>query len=199
MGEVYFNKFREKKGLVLLDIEATKVYEEVAKEILENSESEDFQNNRDLLYKKLEEKFDNSSDDFERLVIAYSFITGIYFIRSGLNTQGALDVYKGSDGKRFKEFSNVAIDSAFKLCNQLIEQKTQYRLCKELIDLGLAVSDTTHKEKIKNAILKYVEDIEIDKNDEKLAVFQFEFLVPAVGYLLDSKEYKEKKRIEFKN
>lgn len=140
------------------------------------------------MYQKLEERLDNSNDDFERLIIAYSFKSGIYFMMYGLNIFGKLDVYKGKDGKRLNEFSKIVIENAIKLSNQLIKNETQYRLARSVFEL---VIEKKWNNEIQENIITYVQNIKLDSTNEKLIVFQFEFLIPALNYLLSSNKFKE--------
>lgn len=187
----WIDYFMQSNDLLLLELEAVKVYEAVVKEISEKAEVKDFQEARRLLYQKLEERLDNSNDDFERLIIAYLFKSGIYFMIYGLNTVGKLDIYKGKDGKRLNEFSKIVIENAIKLSNQLIENKTQYRLARSILELAI---EKKWNNEIQENIVAWVQNIELDLSDEKLAVFQFEFLVPALNYLLSS-NFEEKNQL----
>jgi len=216
----FIDVFVEATDLFFFELEAVKVYRDIEEEISQNSSTEDFQNNRQLLYQKLEEKFDTTDDDFVRFVIGYSFKTGICFF-GGLSPEGKCDIYKGKTGKRLKEFADTAVCSGLKLCNELLEKSSQYRLCEGMIERILeSAVDKQAENQIENQIIAWVEKIQLEISeadskkvkvglegrpinpkavqpaeigyDTELLIFKFEFLIHAIAYLLDSKTYSDK-------
>lgn len=187
--ENWLSYFMDSTELLIFEIAAVEVYDEIVNDIAENDSVTNFQEKRNLLYNELEKLFDSSNDDFVISVIGHSFKTGIYHIMNGLSTQGNLDIYKGKTGKRYKEFTDKALNSSLKLAEQLIIHETQFRIASSLIEVALQCADKVGKEQIKKQLEKLIHLIKFKEN-KALSVQKFEFLIPAINFLLEDKKYR---------
>lgn len=165
---------------------ALEVYEDTSKKIAEDDTEDDFHAKRKQLYIELEKRFDSSNDTFVRLVIAYSFISGTYFMTNGLNITGRLDKY--SD-KRYTEFVSTVIDSALNITQKLVKKEIQYRFSTDLIGIALELSSNQNKEVIINQVNEFVSQTSLS-NDKVLSVKKVEFLVPAIKLLIEDKKFR---------
>lgn len=168
------------------ELEALKVYEDIVKKIAEDDNASDFQSKRKLLYIELEKRFDSSQDKFVRLVIAYSLISGTYFMMNDLNTTGKLDRYSG---KRYTEFVSAVIENALDISQTLIEKEIQYRFVTDIISVALELSSKQNRDTIINKVNEFVNQITFD-DDEILSIKKIEFLVPAINLLLEYKRFR---------
>lgn len=184
---------------LFLNFEAIKVYEHEWERINQDEKIIDNQNKYKRLQKELEDIFDKSDDDFVKVIIGIAFVKGFYFSYTGCLSEAGYekkDIYKGTNGKRFKEFSDKSVDCALRLCNELLSNDSQYRLSRDLIGVAMACSiDRQSEKKIAHEIEKWANSIFLDENNEKLSVLRFEFLIPNINYLLDSKIYKDKEKL----
>lgn len=165
---------------------ALDVYNDIVKLIAEDSSTNGFQEKREKLYTELEKQLDSSKDDFVRLVISYSLISGNYFMYNGLSVSGKLDRYSG---ERYTEFTSIAIENAMKIVKKLLENEVQYRLAVNLIEIALELSNKKNKKKIVEEINDFVYKISIDDN-RPLSVKKIEFLVPAINLLLEDTTFR---------
>ena len=165
---------------LFLNFEAIKVYEHEWERINQDEKIIDNQNKYKRLQKELEDIFDKSDDDFVKVIIGVAFVKGFYFSYTGCLGEAGYekkDIYKGTNGKRFKEFSDKSVDCALRLCNQLLSNDSQYRLSRDLIGVAMACSiDRQSEKKIAHEIEKWANSIFLDENNEKLSVLRFEFL-----------------------
>lgn len=168
------------------ELVALSVYEDILKKIAENDDKGVFRSNRKLLYAELEKQFDSSNDDFVRLVIAYSLISGTYFMINGLNTTGKLDRYSGN---RYTEFTSTAIDNAMDITQKLLKKEIQYRVATDLIEIALELSTKQKKKDIINEVNEFVNRISLS-DDAILSVKKTVFLVTAINLLIENKKFR---------
>ncbi|HHQ1148599.1 DUF4209 domain-containing protein [Listeria monocytogenes] len=169
------------------ELVALEVYEDIATKIVEDNNEDDFQAKRKKLYEELEKRFDSSEDDFVRLVIAYSFISGTYFMINGLNTTGKLDKYSG---KRYTEFVTTVTNNAINIAQMLIKNEIQYMFATDLIGIALEVSNKQTKNSIANKVNEFVKQTILSKDEAELSVKKVDFLIPAINLLLEHKEFR---------
>ncbi|MCH5002080.1 DUF4209 domain-containing protein [Listeria monocytogenes] len=169
------------------ELVALEVYEDIATKIVEDNNEDDFQAKRKKLYEELEKRFDSSEDDFVRLVIAYSFISGTYFMINGLSTTGKLDKYSG---KRYTEFVTTITNNAIEIAQTLIKNEIQYRFATDLIGIALKVANKQTKNDIANKVNEFVKQTILSKDEAELSVKKVHFLIPAINLLLEYKEFR---------
>ncbi|EPM6849795.1 hypothetical protein ACTPF5_002457 [Enterococcus faecalis] len=169
------------------EVVALEVYEDIAAKIAEDNNEDDFQAKRKKLYEELAKRFDSSEDDFVRLVIAYSFISGTYFMINGLSTTGKLDKYSG---KRYTEFVTTITNNAIEIAQTLIKNEIQYRFATDLIGIALEVANKQTKNDIANKVNEFVKQTILSKDEAELSVKKVHFLIPAINLLLEYKEFR---------
>ncbi|EDO0512859.1 hypothetical protein GN336_02490 [Listeria monocytogenes] len=177
----------EENETLYFNLVALEAYADIATKIAEDSNEDDFQVKRKRLYEELEKRFDSSEDDFVRLVIAYSFISGMYFMKNGLNTTGKLDKYSG---KRYTEFVTTITNNAIDIAQTLIKNEIQYRFATDLIGIALEVSNKQTKNSIANKVNEFVKQTILSKDEAELSVKKVDFLIPAINLLLEYKEFR---------
>lgn len=177
----------EENETLYFDLEALEAYADIATKIAEDNNEDDFQAKRKRLYEELEKRFDSSEDDFVRLVIAYSFISGTYFMINGLNTPGKLDKYSG---KRYTEFVTTITNNAIEIAQTLIKNEIQYRFSTDLIGIALKVENKQTKNDIANKVNEFVKQTVLSKDEAELSVKKVHFLIPAINLLLEYKEFR---------
>ncbi|MGN5996939.1 DUF4209 domain-containing protein [Enterococcus faecalis] len=178
----------ERNETVYFDLVALKVYEDIVTQIAEDNNEVDFQAKRKALYEELEKRFDSSEDDFVKLVIAYSFISGTYFMKNGLSTSRKLDRYSG---ERYTEFVTTVTDNAINIVQMLIKNETQYRFAVDLISIALEVSTKQTKTSIVDKVNEFVKQMILSKDAAELSVKKVDFLVPAINLLLKHKKFRK--------
>lgn len=177
----------EEKETLYFDLVALKAYEDIVIQIAEDNNEADFQAKRKLLYEKLEKRFDSSENDFTRLVIAYSFISGTYFMINGLNTTKKLDKYSG---KRYTEFVTTITNNSIEIAQKLIKNEIQYRLATDLIGIALKVANKQTKNDIAYKVNEFVKHTILSKDEAEFSVKKVHFLIPAINLLLKYKEFR---------
>lgn len=168
------------------ELTALEVYKDISKKIAEDDTQGDFHAKRKQLYIELEKRFDSSNDTFVRLVIAYSLISGTYFMTNGLNITGILDKYSG---KRYTEFVSTVIDNALNIAQKLVKKEIQYRLVTDLIRIALELSSKQNKKARINQVNEFVSQTSLN-DDKVLSVKKVEFLVPAINLLIEDKKFR---------
>lgn len=189
MRENWLSYFTNSKEILNFECVAIEVYDDIAENVAKDKSVADFQNKCNLLYSELENLFDSTIDDFVITVIGHSFKTGVYHIMNGFSGQGILEIYKGNNGKRYREFSEKAIKSSLKLVEQLIVDEKQFRLSSSLVEVALDCADKHEKEQIKKHLSEWIHKIRFN-HDNTLSVSKTEFLVPAINLLLEDKKYR---------
>lgn len=189
MRENWLSYFTNSKEVLHFESVAIEVYDDIVKSVAEDESVVDFQDKRNILYREMEKLFDSTDDDFVIAVIGHSFKTGVYHLMNGLSGSGKLDIYKGNNGKRYREFSEKAIRSSLKLVEQLISGDAQFRLASSLVEVALACANKNEKEQIKKLLEEWISQIKFD-GDEMLSVNKFGFLLPAINFLLEDKKYR---------
>lgn len=192
MRDNWLENFVNSNKPLHFDLEAAQVYDDLFKKVADDKNFETFQEKRNALYNELETRFDSTSDFFIKTVIGYSLTTGIYFITEGLSTGGIMDKY---NGQRFREFADMAANSAIQLVEELVSRKKQYRLASSLVGIALNSADKKNTNTVKNKLSQLVSSIKFDE-DTSNRVESFEFLIPAIDYLLGNKGYRTNELFE---
>src|SRR5690625_4684739 len=188
MGNNWLKFFKDSKENLLYDIIALDVYDDIVQEIAEDKSLSNADSKREKLYIELEKQYDKTLDPFIKLVIAQSFVSGKYNLATNLSTIGTLDVYKGNSGKRYNEFFKQIYDSTVIIVEYLVSYEIQFPLASQIVGLA-AKRGNKIKSDLKGKILSWVNEINLDSNEE-LTVSKIEFLVPVIHYLLEDKSYR---------
>lgn len=189
MSNNWLKKLKDSKEKLFFESIALEVYNDIAQKIADNNSLSNAESKRKKLYTELEEIYDQTEDSFIKLVIAHSFVTGEYHILSNLSKFGNLDVYRGTSGKRYNEFSKQVYESAISIVEFLISNDVQFRLAHEIVKIAVQRVNKNTKANLKEKILSWVNTIELGP-DEELSVSKIEFLIPAINYLLEDKSYR---------
>lgn len=168
------------------DLESAQVYDDLFRKVAEDKTLQTSQERRKALYNELELRFDSTSDVFVKTVIGYSLTSGVYFISEGLSDRRTMHKYSG---QRFREFADMATNSAIQLAEELVSRKKQYRLASSLVGVAINSADKKDINTVKNKLSKLVNSIKFDENILN-RIECFEFLIPAIGYLLDKKNFR---------
>lgn len=174
------------------DLESAQVYDDLFKKVAEDKTLQTFQERRKALYNELELRFDSISDVFVKTVIGYSLTSGVYFINEGLSDRRTMHKYSG---QRFREFADMATNSAIQLAKELVSRKKQYRLASSLVSVAICSADKKDINTVENKLSKLVSSIKFDESTLN-RVESFEFLIPAIGYFLDKKDYRTDELLE---
>lgn len=174
------------------DLESAQVYDDLFKKVAEDKTLQTFQEKRKALYNELELRFDSISDIFVKTVIGYSLTSGVYFINEGLSDRRTMHKYRG---QRFREFADMATNSAIKLAKELVSRKKQYRLASSLVSVAICSADKKDINTVENELSKLVSSIKFDESTLN-RVESFEFLIPAIGYFLNKKDYRTDELLE---
>lgn len=174
------------------DLESAQVYDDLFKKVAEDKTLQTFQEKRKALYNELELRFDSISDIFVKTVIGYSLTSGMYFINEGLSDRRTMHKYRG---QRFREFADMATNSAIQLAKELVSRKKQYRLASSLVSVAICSADKKDINTVENKLSKLVSSIKFDESTLN-RVESFEFLIPAIGYFLNKKDYRTDELLE---
>lgn len=186
MRDNWLDYFVNSNKLLHFDLEAAQVYDDLFKKIAEDKTLQTFQERRKALYSELELRFDSTSDVFVKTVIGYSFTSGMYFINEGLSDRRTMQKYSG---QRFREFADMATTSAIQLAEELVSRKKQYRLASSLVGVAINSADKKDINTVENKLSKLVSSIKFDESALN-RIESFEFLIPAIDYLLDKKNFR---------
>lgn len=174
------------------DLESAQVYDDLFKKVAEDKTLQTFQEKRKALYNELELRFDSISDIFVKTVIGYSLTSGVYFINEGLSDRRTMHKYRG---QRFREFADMATNSAIQLAKELVSRKKQYRLASSLVSVAICSADKKDINTVENKLSKLVSSIKFEESTLN-RVESFEFLIPAIGYFLNKKDYRTDELLE---
>ncbi|GAB2027863.1 DUF4209 domain-containing protein [Lactovum odontotermitis] len=181
----WLEKILESTEHLHFELIAQEVYSDLVKVIADDETIIDYQNKRAALEKRLIERFDESDDDFVRLIIGHSLISGIYYIHAGLSQNNEIEKYHGT---RFNEFREQTFNLSTTLGKTLIESKKQYRIAFNLFCIAVNSSSRSEKNQLREYLFELVNLFEA--SDIKENVSALEFLVPSISYLIDDKKYR---------
>ena len=186
MRDNWLEYFISSNELLHFDLESAQVYNDLLKKVAEDKTLQTFQERRKALNNELELRFDSTSDVFVKTVIGYSLTSGMYFIDEGLSVRRTMQKYSG---QRFREFADIATNSAIQLAEELVSRKKQYRLASSLV--GIAINSANKKDinTVENKLSKMVYSTNFDESTVN-KIESFELLTPAIDYLLDKKNFR---------
>lgn len=183
MIEKFFEYFIAAKDKTLhFNLVALDVYGDLIESIAKDEKLTDYEARRDALENQLISRYDETKDDFVKVVIGYSLVTGHYFMRNGLSAVGKLQKYQGS---RFREFADFTANGSLTIAKMLIEAKTQYGIINGLLGVTVNTIDKKKRPQFRKELLDIVLRFDIEvvrENAEAIA-----FLIPAINYLIDDK------------
>ena len=195
MEEKFFEYFVAAKDKNLLfDIVALDVYNDLVEIIAKDEKLTDYESKRAALERQIISRYDETEDNFEKVVIGYSLITGIYFMQNGLSAVGKLPKYQGS---RFREFADFAANGSLSIAKMLIDAKTQYGIVNGLLRVSVALTDKKKKPQLCQELLDII--IRFDMDNVKENTEAIVFLIPAINYLIDDKNSRKPELLKIIN
>lgn len=192
MEEKFFEYFVAAKDKNLhFDLVALDVYKDLIELIAKDETLTDYESRRAALESQIISRYDETEDDFVKVVIGYSLITGTYFMQNGLSAVGKLPKYQGS---RFREFADFAANESLSIAKMLIDAKTQYGIVNGFLGVAVALTDKKKKPQLCQELLDII--IRFDMDGVKENAEMIAFLIPTINYLIDDKNSRKPELFE---